>query len=55
MEEKFKIGPDEKVVSDLSMFLGTAARNSAFCHFLYTNFKKVVENHGEDIWNFVQV
>ncbi|RHN74114.1 hypothetical protein MtrunA17_Chr2g0306521 [Medicago truncatula] len=48
------IGPDENVVSDLSMFLGTVARNSAFCPFLYTNFKKVVENHGEAIWNFVQ-
>jgi len=49
------IGPDAKVVSDLSNFLGTIARNSAFCPCLYTNFKQVVKNHGESIWNYVQV
>lgn len=48
------IGPNGKVVTDLSNFLGTIARNSAFCPFLYTNFKQVVKNHGESIWNYVQ-
>ncbi|KAF7801004.1 hypothetical protein G2W53_044478 [Senna tora] len=33
------IGPHEKTVKDLSLFLGTMARNSTFCPLTYTNWK----------------
>ena len=33
------IGPSEKIVKDLSFFLGTMARNSTFCPLTYTSWK----------------
>ncbi|KAJ1410150.1 putative transposase, Ptta/En/Spm, plant [Sesbania bispinosa] len=47
------IGPNDKVVSEFSYFLGTIARNSDFCPLIYTNFKALLENHKEDIWEYV--
>src|SRR5215471_6968709 len=47
------IGPTERVVSNLSMFLGSIARNSDWCPLNYTNWKAVPDKEG--IWNYVQV
>lgn len=49
------IGPDDRTVSDLSLFLGTIARNADFCPLIYTNFKVLLKNHKEDIWEYVNV
>ena len=35
------IGPNDKIVSDLSLFLATIARNSDFCPLIYTNWKAI--------------
>ncbi|OIV97025.1 hypothetical protein TanjilG_19572 [Lupinus angustifolius] len=47
------IGPNDKTVSDLSLFLGTIARNAGFCPLIYTNFKALLKNHKEDMWEYV--
>lgn len=47
------IGPSDKTVSDLSYFLGTIARNGDFCPLIYTNFKVLMKNHSNDIWDYV--
>ncbi|XP_020204525.2 uncharacterized protein LOC109789891 isoform X2 [Cajanus cajan] len=47
------IGPKDKVVSDLSYFLGTVARNPNFCPLIYTNFKGLTMDEREQIWDFV--
>ncbi|KAJ1405815.1 putative transposase, Ptta/En/Spm, plant, partial [Sesbania bispinosa] len=47
------IGPKDKVVSDLSYFLGTVARNPNFCPLIYTNFKGLTKDERERIWDFV--
>ena len=49
------IGPSDKMVFDLSYFLGTIARNVDFCPLIYTNFKTLVKDYKERIWNYVQV
>lgn len=49
------IGPNDKIVSDLSLFLGTIARNADFCPLIYTNFKALVKNHKEDMWEYMNV
>ncbi|KAJ1432573.1 putative transposase, Ptta/En/Spm, plant [Sesbania bispinosa] len=47
------IGPNDKIVSALSYFLGTLARNAEFCPLIYTNFKALLKNHKEEIWEYV--
>ncbi|KAJ1387278.1 hypothetical protein SESBI_40100 [Sesbania bispinosa] len=47
------IGPNDKIVSDVSYFLGTLARNVEFCPLIYTNFKALLKNHKEEIWEYV--
>jgi len=37
------IAPNIRVVSNLSYFLGTLARNSDFCPLIYTNFKALLK------------
>jgi hypothetical protein len=55
-DEGEPVGPDAEVLAGLSSFLGTIAKNSAFCPLIYTNFKGIVENDEDDeIWGFVQV
>ncbi|XP_068477352.1 uncharacterized protein [Phaseolus vulgaris] len=47
------VGPNDKVVSDLSYFLGTIARNSDFCPLIYTNFKALLKDYKDRIWKYV--
>ncbi|KAJ1435169.1 putative transposase, Ptta/En/Spm, plant [Sesbania bispinosa] len=47
------IGPNDKVVSDLSYFLGTVARNGNFCPLIYTSFKALTKEERERIWGYV--
>jgi len=54
-KDREPIGLTNKVVSDLSYFLGTIARNADFCPLIYTNFKALVKDYKERIWNYVQV
>jgi len=49
------VGPNDRVVSDLSYFLGTLARNSDFCPLIYTNFKALLKDYKEWIWKYVMV
>ncbi|XP_057436928.1 uncharacterized protein LOC130729257 isoform X3 [Lotus japonicus] len=47
------IGPTGQIVSDLSHFLGTIARNAKFCPLIYTNFKALVKDNEDLIWGYV--
>lgn len=47
------VGPNDKVVSDLSYFLGTIARNATYCPLIYTNFKALTKDERDAIWNYV--
>jgi len=38
------IGPTNKIVTDLSYFLGTITRNSSFCPLIYPNFKVLLND-----------
>ena len=51
------IGPTDKIVTDLSYFLGTIARNSTFCPLIYTNFKALLNDKDNKarIWTYVMV
>jgi len=49
------IGPNDGVVSDLSYFLGTLARNSDFSPLIYPNFKALHKDYKERIWKYVMV
>lgn len=49
------IGPTDKIVSDLSYFLGTIARNSEFCPLIYTNFKVVPVDYKDRMWEYGNV
>jgi len=54
-EDGEPIGPNDKVLSNLSYFLRTIARNSNFCPLIYTNFKALVKDHKDRIWKYVMV
>ncbi|XP_027942504.1 uncharacterized protein LOC114196152 [Vigna unguiculata] len=49
------IGPTDKIVTDLSYFLGTIARNSTFCPLIYTSFKALLKDKDNKahIWTYV--
>ncbi|KAF7841754.1 putative transposase, Ptta/En/Spm, plant [Senna tora] len=47
------IGPREKTVKDLSLFLGTLARNSTFCPLIYTNWKAIPCDTKEHMWKYI--
>ena len=42
------IGPNGKIVSEFSHFLGTVGRNSYLCPLIYTNFKAMVKADKDD-------
>ncbi|KAF7800853.1 putative transposase [Senna tora] len=47
------IGPREKTVKDLSLFLGTMARNSTFCPLTYTNLKAMPSELKDHMWKYI--
>ncbi|KAF7826750.1 putative transposase [Senna tora] len=47
------IGPREKTVKDLSLFLGTMARNSTFCPLTYTNWKAMPSDLKDHMWKYI--
>ncbi|XP_027933320.1 uncharacterized protein LOC114188858 [Vigna unguiculata] len=49
------IGLIDKIVTDLSYFLGTIARNSTFCPLIYTSFKALLKDKDNKahIWTYV--
>ncbi|KAF7821219.1 putative transposase [Senna tora] len=47
------IGPREKTVKDLSLFLGTMARNSTFCPLTYTNWKALPSDLKDHMWKYI--
>ncbi|KAF7800833.1 hypothetical protein G2W53_044684 [Senna tora] len=47
------IGPREETVKDLSLFLGTLARNSTFCPLIYTNWKAIPSDTKEQMWKYI--
>ncbi|KAF7839539.1 putative transposase [Senna tora] len=47
------IGPREKTVKDLSLFLGTMARNSTFCPLTYTNWKALPSDLEGHMWKYI--
>src|ERR1051325_436128 len=49
------IGPSEKVVSELSLFLGTLARNSTFCPLRYTNWSGMPDDNKNRFWRYTNV
>ncbi|XP_039689040.1 uncharacterized protein [Medicago truncatula] len=49
------IGPTKKVVSDLSLFLVTLARNSTFCPLKYTNWLGIPEKNKNRVWRYANV
>ncbi|CAI8590663.1 unnamed protein product [Vicia faba] len=46
------IGPSEKVVSDMSLFLGTLARNLTFCPLRYTNWSGMPDDNKNRFWRY---
>ncbi|KAF7807569.1 putative transposase [Senna tora] len=46
------IGPREKTVKDLSLFLGKLARNSTFCPLIYTNWMAIASDTKEHMWKY---
>ncbi|CAI8608953.1 unnamed protein product [Vicia faba] len=46
------IGLSGKVVSDLSLFLGTLARNSTFCPLRYTNWSGMPDDNKNRFWRY---
>lgn len=54
-DEGEPIGPTDKVVSNLSYFLGTLARNSDCCPLIYTNWKAIPDSFKEHMWEYVNV
>ncbi|KAF7801172.1 putative transposase [Senna tora] len=49
------IEPREKKVKDLSLFLGTMARNSTFCPLTYTNWKAMPSDLKDHMWKYINV
>ncbi|KAF7827101.1 hypothetical protein G2W53_018265 [Senna tora] len=47
------IGPREKTVKDLSLFLGTMTRNSTFCPLTYTNWKAMPSDLKDHMWKYI--
>ncbi|KAF7821387.1 putative transposase [Senna tora] len=47
------IGPREKTMKDLSLFLGTMARNSTFCPLTYTNWKAMPSDLKDHMWKYI--
>ncbi|KAF7832210.1 putative transposase [Senna tora] len=47
------IGPREKTVKDLSLSLGTMARNSTFCPLTYTNWKAMPSDLKDHMWKYI--
>nr|AFK44328.1 unknown [Lotus japonicus] len=45
------VGPNQKIVSELSSFLGTIARSADLCPLTYTNWKAIPDK--SHIWQFV--
>ena len=54
-EEGAAVGPTDKSVSNLSLFLGTMARNTKLCPLNYTNFKAIPDCYIENILKYVWV
>nr|XP_012574330.1 uncharacterized protein LOC101509362 [Cicer arietinum] len=54
-EDGQPIGPSDKVVSDLSLFLGTLARNSTFCPLIYTNWSGMSDKNIRRFWRYTNV
>ena len=54
-KDRESVGPNIRVISNLSYFLGTLARNSDFCPQIYTNFKALLKGYKEWIWKYVMV
>lgn len=48
------IGPTNKAVSNLSLFLGTLARKATFCPLTYTNWTNVPDRNIKRIWAFTK-
>ncbi|KAJ1380479.1 putative transposase, Ptta/En/Spm, plant [Sesbania bispinosa] len=46
------VGPNNEAVSNLSLFLGTMARNAAFCPLTYTSWKALPNENKKEIWNY---
>ncbi|KAJ1384154.1 putative transposase, Ptta/En/Spm, plant [Sesbania bispinosa] len=46
------IGPSDEAVSNLSLFLGTFARNAAFCPLTYTSWKALPDENKKEVWNY---
>ncbi|KAF7844459.1 putative transposase [Senna tora] len=49
------IGSREKTVKDLSLFLGTMARNSTFCPLTYTNWKAMPSDLKDHMWKYINL
>ena len=49
------IGPCDKTISDLSLFLGTIARNPTFCPLIYTNWKAIPDDYKTRMLDYVNV
>lgn len=54
-EDAQPIGPTDRAVSNLSLFLGTLARNSTFCPLIYTSWKAMPDENIERVWNYTKV
>ncbi|KAI5435668.1 hypothetical protein KIW84_022186 [Lathyrus oleraceus] len=52
-EDGRPIGPTSKVVSDLSLFLGTLARNSTFCPLIFTNWTRMPTKK-KTFWRYIK-
>lgn len=53
-EEGQPIGPNERIVSQFTSFLGTIARSADLCPLMHTNWKDIPEKD-KHIWSFVTV
>lgn len=49
------IGPTNGAVSDLSLFLGTLARNSTFCPLIYTSWIEMPDDNIGRVWTYTNV
>lgn len=49
------MGPTDKMVSDLSSFIGTIARNPRFITLMYTSLHAVPKENKKRMWEYVNV
>ncbi|CAJ2668302.1 unnamed protein product [Trifolium pratense] len=49
------IGPTDRVVSELSLFLGTLARSSSFCPLIYTSWSGMPDRNIKRFWIYTNV